>query len=299
MDRLGDGFDWTQMRTFLVTVDKGSLSAAARVLGVTQPTVGRQISGLERDLGVLLFERSGRVMTLTQSGRDLVEHVRTMDDAAQKISLVASGRSQAIDGLVRITASDIFCAYLLPQALYRLREVAPSVDIDLVASNRVRDLIRREADIAIRHVRPKQPELIARKVRESVVQFYAAPEYLMLRGTPQSVEDLATHDFVGFGDAQELVGHLNASGLSLSVEQLRYGSSSGIVAWELVKQGFGIGVMAEEIGVMTEEVVPVLHDVIPIRFPSWLVTHQELHTSKRIRLVYDLLADFLQEQAPF
>lgn len=295
MEKPPYSFDWNQTRAFLATVDAGSLSGAARALGVAQPTVGRQISALEDDLGLLLFERGGRSLALTRAGLDLVEHARAMEAAANRVALSASGQSQAVDGLVRITASDIFAAYLMPRALKKLEAVAPQIEIDVVASNEVRDLIRREADIAVRHVRPEQPDLIARKVRTSTARFYAAPSYLARHGTPQSLEALAQHRFISFTDTDQMIGHMKVIGLELKRENFRYGSASGIVSWELVRQGFGVTIMSEDVGAMTPEVVPVLPEMDPVTFPTWLVTHRELHTSRRIRVVFDVLADFMEQ----
>ncbi|WP_300037006.1 LysR family transcriptional regulator [uncultured Roseobacter sp.] len=295
MEKPPYSFDWNQTRAFLATVDAGSLSGAARALGLTQPTVGRQISALEADLGLLLFERGGRTLALTRAGLDLVEHARAMEVAANRVALAASGQSQAVEGLVRITASDIFSAYLMPRALKRIEAAAPHLEIDLVASNEVRDLIRREADIAVRHVRPEQPDLIAKKVRTSTARFYAAPGYLARHGTPGTLEALSQHRFISFTDTDQMIGYMKGIGLELTRGNFRYGSASGIVAWELVRQGFGVTIMSEDVGAMTPEVVPVLPEMDPVTFPTWLVTHRELHTSRRIRLVFDLLSDFLEQ----
>ena len=167
-------FDWNQVRAFLATVEEGSLSAAARALGQTQPTLSRQVSGLEQDLGVTLFERGPRTMTLTDAGVELVDHVRAMGEAAAYLSLAASGQSQAIEGHVSITATDMMATYLLPTMLNRLRESAPNIIVELIASNDVRDLIKREADIAIRHARPDQADLIAKLVGNVSAQLYAS-----------------------------------------------------------------------------------------------------------------------------
>lgn len=289
-------FNWNQVRAFLVTVEEGSLSAASRALGLTQPTLGRQVAALEEDLGVVLFERVGRSLALTHSGLELLDHVRAMGEAANRISLTASGQSQTVEGQVMITASDIMSAYILPPALKQLRDIAPLLEIDVVAANDIRDLQRREADIAVRHVRPEQPDLIARLVREATGHFYAAGSYLDRRGRPTTVAELSMHDFIGFGDNDRMLGYLNPLGLALSRDNFRLGSKSGIVAWELAKSGLGIAVMSEEVAAMTPgiERVPVHMD--PFVFPIWLTTHRELHTSRRIRLVFDLLADFLSEE---
>ena len=286
-------FDWNQIRAFLAAAEEGSLSAAARALRLTQPTIGRQISALEAELGVVLFERAGRSIILTQTGLELLEHVRAMADAATRVSLTASGHSQAIDGQVRITASDVMCAHILPLALQRLSEIAPLLEVDLVADNQIRDLLRREADIAIRHVRPDQPDLIARLVQEPSAHLYASSNYLDRRGRPKTLEDLADHDFVGFGDKQRMLEHLHRHDIALTLKNFRFGSQSGVVAWELVKHDLGIAVMSDEVAALTQGIERVLPDMKPIVFPVWLTTHRELHTSRRIRLVFDFLGQFL------
>ncbi len=285
-------FDWNQIRAFLVTAEEGSLSAAARALGLTQPTLGRQVSALEATLGVTLFERTGRVMALTQAGRILLEHVQIMGDAAAQVSLAASGQAQAIEGPVTITASDVFSAYLLPPVVEKLRELAPGITVELVASNAIRDLKRREADIAVRHVRPDQPDLIARRLRDTQAHLYAAKSYLDRVGRPQRPQDLARAAFVGFDGSGLLLAELQRRGLPVQAEQFRCLSADGIVAWQMVRQGLGISVMTREIAALSPEVEMVLPDAFSaIPIPTWLTTHREVHTSRRIRLVFDLLAE--------
>lgn len=289
-------FDWNQARAFLATVEEGSLSAAARELGLTQPTLGRQVAALEAALDVLLFERIGKSLVLTQSGLELLDHVRAMYDAANRISLTASGQSQAIEGRVRITASDVFSAYILPDALKQLREIAPLLEIDVVAANDIRNLQLREADIAIRHVRPEQPDLIAKLIGDGAGHFYASSSYLESHGRPASKSDLAGHDFVGFADNERLVDILNQMGHSLSVDNFRVGSKNGVVAWEMARSGLGIIIMSDKVAEETEGMECVLPDMEPMLFPIWLTAHRELHTSRRIRVVFDLLADFLAKR---
>lgn len=196
-------FDWNQARAFLATAEEGSLSAAARALGLTQPTLSRQVAALEENLGVTLFERIGRSLSLTQSGLDLLDHFRRMGEAASQISLAASGRSQAVEGRVTITATDLMAAYHLPPVIKTLRREAPGIEIEVNTSNDLRDLLRREADIAIRHVRPEQPDLIARLIGEASAYFFASPEYLDRVGRPQKPADLSKLDFVGVGEGNK------------------------------------------------------------------------------------------------
>jgi DNA-binding transcriptional LysR family regulator len=294
MDWQAVTFDWNQVRAFLVAAEEGSFSAASRALGLTQPTLGRQVSALENRLGVTLFERLGRSLSLTDSGLELLDHVRAMGDAASRLSLTASGQSQRIEGRVCITATDIMAMYLLPDALRRLREMAPGIEIEVVASNDVRDLRRREADIAIRHGRPEQPDLIAKLLRETSVHLYASSDYLDQHGRPTSPSDISEAVFIGFEQSDRLLNRLNEIGLTLTKNNFKLISESGAVAWELVRQGLGIGVMAKDVGDRTPGVECVLPDLDPITFPIWLVTHRELHTSRRIRLVFDLLAASLK-----
>ncbi len=284
-------FDWNQARAFLATAEEGSLSAAARALGQTQPTLSRQVSALEEHLGVTLFERVGRSLVLTQSGLGLLDHFRAMGNAANRISLAASGQSQAIEGHVRITTTNIVATYHLPPVLKRLQAVAPGIVIDVVASNEVRDLTRREADIAIRHGRPEQPDLIAKLVAESAAHLYASKAYLDRHGRPKTASDVADLDFIGFEEPERVIDLLNAHGLSLTRRNCRLTTASGTAMLEYAKQGLGIGIFVDETAALVPSLEQILPDVGPFPVPTWLVTHRELHTSRRIRLVFDLLAE--------
>lgn len=288
-------FDWNQVRAFLATAEEGSFSGGARVLGLTQPTLGRQVAALEQDLGVLLFERIGRSLELTPSGLELLDHVRIMGDAAHRVSLAASGQSQTIEGVVRITATNVFAAYLLPPAIDRLHEIAPKLELEIVASNRIRDLQRREADIAIRHVRPEEPDLVARLVSEGDGNLYASERYLKRYGRPQSPDDLDGHYFVGSGNYDEMERYLNSLGISPAPENFRFGADCVLVMWEMSRQGFGMCLMGADIAAMTPGMKQVFPDMAPMKFPTWLIAHRELYTSRRIRLVYDVLAEFLSK----
>lgn len=286
-------FDWNQARAFLVTAEEGSLSAAARALGLTQPTLGRQVSALEEALGVTLFERIGRSLSLTQAGLELLDHVKSMGEAANRISLAASGQSQDIDGTVCISASDTASAYLLPPILKRLRKSAPGIEVEIVATNAVSDLQLREADIAIRHVRPEQPDLTARLTRESTAHFYASKTYLDRKGRPRSAQDMASHEFIAFDRPDRFLQYFTETGLPLQEHNFKLTTASGLVGWEMARNDFGIIVMIKEIAEEFPEMEQVLPSFEPFVVPFWLATHRELHTSRRIRLVFDLLADAL------
>lgn len=285
--------DWTHIRAFLATADTGSLSAAARQLGLTQPTLSRQVAALEEQLGVLLFERLGRALLLTEAGHELLGHAKQMGQAAEAFTLTASSQSQEIEGLVRITASDIFSVYLLPRVLKVLADRAPQLQVEIVADNDLRDLMRREADIALRHVRPEQPELVARRVQDAQANLYAAKTYVHAHGAPQTLADCSQHEFIGFGDLGRIIDFLEPLGISLTAKNFRFNSHNGLVAWDLVRQGFGISLMASEAGDNTPGVIRLLPQMTPVLFPIWLTTHRELHTSRKIRFVFDVMAEVL------
>lgn len=283
-------FDWNHVRSFLATVEEGSLSAGARVLGVTQPTLSRQITALEQSLGITLFERGHRSSELTASGLELVEHVRAMYNAATHISLTASGQSQTIKGHVKLTCTNNVATYHLPPILKRLRMKAPEIEIELVTSNDVRDLKKREADIAIRHGRPEQLDLIAKLLGEATGTFYASTEYLDRMGRPKSLSEFSAHDFIGFESATLLIPHFKAMGIHVTRDNFKIYSESGTAIIGLVRQGLGIAILSENDVSDMPELEPILPDVATIPISFWLVTHRELHTSRRIRLVYDHLS---------
>ncbi|MGI3185236.1 LysR family transcriptional regulator [Nioella aestuarii] len=292
MTRRSPSFDWNHARTFLTVVEEGSLSAAARALGQTQPTVSRQIASLEEVLAVTLFERTGRSVMLTEAGFELLEHVQTMASGANMVSLSASGQSQTIEGLVRITGSELISAFVLPPILAKLAPVAPLLEIDIVSDNDLRDLARREADIAIRHSRPDQPNLISRRLRDETMRFYASRPYQEAYGVP-TVENLANHQIISFVEVDRMLGYLLPTGLTLTKANFRLGTTSQIVAAEMARSGLGLVMLPDRVMAKFPELEPVLSEIDPFTIPTWLVTHRELRTSRRIRLVFDHVADCL------
>lgn len=282
--------DWNQLRAFLETADTGSLSAAARKLGLTQPTLGRQVAAIEQQLGVTLFERVGKSMVPTAVGLALLEQARVMGAAAEELTLAATGQSQAVDGVVCISASEAVAAHLLPAVLHRLRQQAPGIVIDLVASDALSDLRRREADIAVRHVRPDQPDLIGRHIREASASFYASRAWVARHGHPRTAAQAAQHHFIGSDRSGRYLAYLRQHGLPLEPANFSCYAENTMANWALVRQGLGIGAMMDDIARGTPDLVRVLDEVPPVRFPIWLVTHRELRTARRIRLVFDLLA---------
>ena len=294
MDWRSVKFDWNKARAFLVTAEEGSLSAAARALGMAQPTLGRQVDGLEQELGIVLFERVGRGLTLTPSGLELLDHVRDMGEAAGRVSLTALGQSQALEGTICISASETYAAVLLPPIIAKLRVMEPGVQVEIVVANHASDLRRREADIAIRNFRPTEPDLIAKKIGDADAVLYATPDYIAKIGNPTKPYDLRHADFVNMDHGGMMLKGLNTLGLGLTEANFPLLTESYLVMWELVRQGAGIGILDAHIGDADPVVRRVLPDLEPLVFPIWLVSHRELTTSRRIRRVYDFLAKELR-----
>ncbi|MCH2095001.1 MAG: LysR family transcriptional regulator [Rhodobacteraceae bacterium] len=290
MDWRNVTFDWNRARAFLVTVEEGSLSAAARALGLAQPTLGRQVSALEEELGVALFERVGHGLELTQNGLDLVEHVRAMAEAANNVALTASGKSQDIEGPICITAAEMYAAHMLPELVLELRDIAPGIRVEIFASNEVRDLRRREADIAIRNAQPDQPDLIARKLGEDSAALYATPEVIERLDLTHSVEGLKSADVIGIGDMPDLIRALGEFNLPVTADNIVAMTNNHLVHWQMTRLGMGIGIAPVHLGDSDPAVRRVLPDEMTRPFPVWLVAHRELRSSRRVRLVYDFLA---------
>ncbi len=286
-------FDWNQARAFLVTAETGSFSAAARALNMTQPTLGRQVAGLEQALDLVLFERIGRKLELTPAGRDLLEHMRAMGEAANQASLIATGRAETVAGDVTISVTDVFAHYVMPVVVEDLRKLAPQIRLRILASNDLSDLQRREADIAVRHVAPTQPELISRKVRESAGRLFASKAYLDRAGPFETLASLAKSDFVGIGQEDEMLGFMLNWGLPITTANLRVLTDSAMSGWEMAQQGLGITPMMDDLAKFFPKMQVVLPELQPVPVPYWLTTHRELHSSKRIRLVYDRLGEML------
>ncbi|MEH6523778.1 LysR family transcriptional regulator [Sulfitobacter sp.] len=294
MDWRSVKFDWNKARAFLVTAEEGSLSAAARALGMAQPTLGRQVDGLEQELGIVLFERVGRGLTLTPSGLELLEHVRDMGEAAGRVSMTALGQSQALEGTICISASETYAAVLLPPIIAKLRKLEPGIRVEIVVANHASDLRRREADIAIRNFRPTEPDLIAKKIGDADAVLYATPDYIEMIGNPTKPYDLRHADFVNMDHGGMMLKGLNTLGLGLTEANFPLLTESYLVMWELVRQGAAIGILDSHIGDADPVVRRVLPDLEPLVFPIWLVSHRELTTSRRIRRVYDFLAEELR-----
>jgi len=283
-------FDWNQARAFLMAAELGSFSAAALALGQSQPTISRQVAALEARLGVTLYERVGRKLSLTETGRELATKARAMASAADEIALAASGQSQQVEGHICISASEVMATLFLPEVLAKLRKIAPGIIVEVLVSNEISDLKRREADIALRHIRPEQPDLYAKLLGESDARIYGTAA-LIESLAPLDAQKLSSADFLSYGDAKSMLTYLNPLGLSLREENVKFICENGLAALQIIQRGLCFGVLTERMAAQTQDLHVALPSLAPLRFPTWLVTHRELHTSKRIRIVFDLLSN--------
>lgn len=287
-------FDWSLVRSFLAVLDHGSLLGAARRLHLSQPTVGRHIAELESQLGVVLFERSGRGLVPTSMALQLAESARAMEASAMRLQRTLVGLQSEDGGTVRITASVPVAVNLLPPVLRAMREALPQIAIELVSSNQVSNLLRREADIAIRMVRPEQASLIARKVGEVGLGVYAHRSYLESHEPLREVTDLLGHDLIG-GDTDETILHGFAKlGEPVTRDAFVFRSDDYIVQWQAVRAGLGIGFCPDYMARDEADVVRVLPGVLKLTpLPMWLAVHREIRSNKRIRSVFDFLVGAL------
>jgi DNA-binding transcriptional LysR family regulator len=288
-------FDWNRARAFLVTAEEGSLSAAGRALGMTQPTIGRQVAALEVELDVVLFDRVGKQLILTASGLELLDYVRQMSDAATRVSIAVSGQSQQLDGDVCISAIDCIAVLCLQPVIQKLRERYPGINIEIIASDELSNLGQREADIAIRNVQPTHPDLVAKKICNLSARLYGSKEYLNKLGRPINIPSLNNAAFTGYNRTDESINAFSNIGLTLTQDNFPVVSENHLAQWEVIKSGIALGIMIEVVGDREPLVERVLPDSEVIDFPVWLVAHKQLKSSKRIRAVFDLLSDSLAE----
>jgi DNA-binding transcriptional LysR family regulator len=287
-------FDWRLVRSFLAVLDLGSLLAAARSLGVSQPTLGRHITELESQLASVLFERTGRGLLPTRTALQLAQAARQMQDGALQLSRTLAGTKSQAGGTVRITASVPVAVQLLPPILLDLRLALPDIQIELVSSNQVSNLLRREADIAIRMVRPDQTSLVARKLGETAVGAYAHRDYLARRGVPAQPAELLQHELIGSDAHPAIRLGFEAMGFPVPREAFALRSDDLLVQWQAVRAGLGIGFLADYQARLDPAVQPVLAGQLQIPpLPMWLAVHREIRTSRHIRAVFDFLATAL------
>jgi DNA-binding transcriptional LysR family regulator len=286
-------FDWSLVRSFLAVLEQGSLLGAARLLQSSQPTIGRHIAELETQLGLALFDRTGRGLLPTDAALRLAEAARVMQSGADQLARSAIGADRSTSGTVRISASQPVACFVLPPLLSQMRLSLPDVQVELVASNSVSNLLKREADIAVRMVQPEQATVIARRVGKVALKACAHQDYLRRRGIPRQPADLLEHHLIGEDRRDEILKAFAAGGVPVAREQFAFRTDDLIVVWQAVRAGLGIGFVSEHLVRTDPAVVPVLPKLKIEPLPVWLAVHREIRTSKRIRAVYEYLAEAL------
>jgi DNA-binding transcriptional LysR family regulator len=284
-------FDWTLVRSFLAVLDAGSLMGAARQTGAQQPTLSRHIAELEAQLGAPLFERTGRGVTPTAVALAIVEAARQMQGGAEALSRTLAGQREQTTGTVRISASMVAATYLLPPLLTKLHEEEPGIQLELVASNQLSNLLRRDADIALRMVRPEQSSLVARKLGSVGIGAYAHERYLRRAGIPKQPQELLQHALIGYVDDETIERGFADLGLPLKRSDFALRTDDQVAYGRLLAEGAGIGFVAHYNVRHWPGVVRVLPQLAVPALPCWLAVHREIKSSQVVRRVYDFLAE--------
>jgi DNA-binding transcriptional LysR family regulator len=287
--------DWTLLRSFLAVMRRGSLSAAARATGLTQPTIGRHVDELEKGLGVALFTRSPGGLLPTPAAQELVGHAEAMESAFAALVRAASagGDRTKPRGTVRISASEIMGTMVLPPILAEFRREFPEIVLELALNNRTDDLLRRNADIAVRMVRPIQEGLVARKVGEVQLGLYAHCRYAERFGLPQSLAELPQHHIVGFDRDDHSARAVAGSLLPISRDLFSFRTDSDVAQMIAVRCGLGIGMMQSALAAGDPDLVPVLPGDVLIRLECWVAVHEDQRDLPPVRAVFDWLCDGL------
>jgi DNA-binding transcriptional LysR family regulator len=280
---------WELYRSFLEVVRDGSLSGAARRLRTTQPTIGRHIAALEADLNLPLFIRSQRGLSPTQAALDLLPHAKVMAAAAAAMTRVASGDAGADHGIVRLAASEIIGCEVLPPILASFRRQYPQVTLELVLSNRNEDLLRRDADIAVRMVRPTQQALLAQRIGHVTIGLYAHQDYIAAFGVPASMAELATHCVIGFDQDDRSYRSIGEQAADFTRDQFGFRCDHDAAQLAALRAGIGIGGCQTGIAARMPELVRILASLIDLKLEMWLVMHEDLKGTRRVKLLFNHL----------
>ncbi|PTY37395.1 LysR family transcriptional regulator [Saccharospirillum sp. MSK14-1] len=287
--------EWTHYRSFLAVVQEGSLSAAARRLNLTQPTLGRHIDALEQQLGRALFARGRNGLEPTEVALALIPHVEAMNAAAEALLREASGESSEPSGTIRVTASEVVGCEILPSVLVPFRQRYPTIALELSTSDRVTNLLMREADIAIRMTEPNQTALVARHIGQVEVALYAHRDYLARRGTPQHKDDVNGHALIGFDRDDTAVRVLREHDFKLERADFDLRTDNNSAQLAAIRCGLGIGPMQCKLAEREPNLVRILSDSVRFELPMWLAMHESLRSVRRVRLLFDHLGESLRD----
>ena len=291
MDKVLNDFDWSLVRAFLAVAETGSLSAAARHLSQSQPTLGRQIKQLEDQIGLRLFERQARGLELTETGESLLEPARAMRAAFGQLRLRAAGQDHQIQGTVRITASEVMAHHVLPQIIAQMRETEPNIQIELVPSDSSENLLFREADIAVRMYRSTQLDVITKQIGTVEMGIFAAKKYLAKHGTPERIEDLLNHTIVGYDRDDRIIVGMRDLGWPASRDFFDVRCDDQNTYWELVRAGCGVGFTQQPFANVDPLIQRVLPEVELPTLPIWLAAPEVMRSTPRIKRVWDMLEE--------
>lgn len=287
-------FNWNLVKAFLAVVDSGTLSAAADKLGTSQPTLGRQITELEEVCGFALFVRGRGGMRLTEAGARLVDSAREMQSDAGLVALAVSGNDTALSGTVRLTASQIMANFVLPDILRDFRQAEPGIQVELVSSNTVDNLLARDADLAIRMTRPVQNDLIARQAATFGMGAYAHVAYINSYGAPSAPDDFKAHTLIGYDRDDLILRAMKEFGIAMDRTGFALRSDDQVACWHLLKAGAGVGFAPRIMGDREPNLRRLFRDWPIPALPVWIAAHQELRSNPRIRRTADFLHDALK-----
>jgi DNA-binding transcriptional LysR family regulator len=285
------GPNWSLYRSFLSVLQEGSLSAAARALGLTQPTIARHIEALEQDIGLELFVRSQQGLSPTEGALELKPYAELLAATTAAIKRAASGQGKDVKGTVRVTASEIVGAEVLPPIFARLRERHPRLEIELVLSNTVDNLLRREADIAVRMVEPAHEAVVIKRIGAVTIGLHAHRRYLDRAGRPRTFDDLRKHSLVGFDrETPEIRSMRGRIAHWLDALHFAFRTDSDIAKLMAIRAGFGIGLCQTALAQRDPDLERVLPGAFQFKLGVWLAMHENLRSTPRCRAVFDELA---------
>jgi DNA-binding transcriptional LysR family regulator len=285
--------DWEQQRAFLAVLREGSLSGAARALGVAQPTVRRRIETLESGLGAALFTRSPSGLQPTEQALALAGHAEAMALAADAFVRSASAAAHEVAGTVRITASEVIAIEVLPALIAPLLARHPGLSIALAPNNRTEDMLRREADIAVRMVPPTQGALVARRIGVIPIGLHAHRDYLARRGTPETIEHVLSHTLIGVEHDSSILRALQARGFPLEMRDFAFRSDADLAHLAAIRAGIGIGLCQLPLAARDPALVPLFTSDLSFPLETWVVMHEDLRGVARVRAVFDALVEGL------
>lgn len=288
--------DWRLVRAFVAVMRTGNLTRAAAALRTTQPTVGRQIRILEDLAGETYFLRQGNRLVPTERARMVYERAIQVEEAVTGLARELASPPNDERKTVRITTSPMFGAELMPSLLPELMAKVPEADFEVIATDEVENLMRRDADIAIRFVQPTQGDLVALPVAKVAIGLYASRDYIARRGRVENPADLVDHIFISNRSGDDV--RQGAAALGLDPEAMRLFARSDLAVFRNSAVVAGIGICACH--TWWADLRPDLERVLPgidvATLPLWLVAHEDMRRSLTQRNVFAILRIALKER---